>query len=91
MRLEARIVARPVLVFTNEAAIFGRNFVHRPDCSHYCCSSAVAGDLKRGNRDAVHHCACLHGYGIVAVFVIGWLASALLYKMKGYDREAASA
>jgi high-affinity nickel-transport protein len=33
----------------------------------------------------------LLGYGIVAVFVIGWLASALLYKMKGYDREAASA
>ena len=33
----------------------------------------------------------LLGYGIVAVFVIGWLASALLYKMKGYDRETASA
>ncbi|HEY1998954.1 HoxN/HupN/NixA family nickel/cobalt transporter [Paraburkholderia sp.] len=29
----------------------------------------------------------LLGYGIVAVFAIGWLASALLYKMKGYDRE----
>lgn len=33
----------------------------------------------------------LLGYGIVAVFVIGWLVSALLYRMKGYDRETASA
>ncbi|NYH25952.1 MULTISPECIES: HoxN/HupN/NixA family nickel/cobalt transporter [Burkholderiaceae] len=33
----------------------------------------------------------LLGYGIVAVFVTGWLVSVLLYKLKGYDRETASA
>jgi len=33
----------------------------------------------------------LLGYGIVAIFAVGWLASALLYKLKGYEREAAPA
>ena len=25
------------------------------------------------------------GYGIVAVFLLGWLASTVIYKLKGYD------
>ncbi|MGC7411444.1 HoxN/HupN/NixA family nickel/cobalt transporter [Pandoraea pneumonica] len=29
----------------------------------------------------------LLGYGIVAIFAIGWICSALLYRWKGYDRE----
>ncbi|HEY4296469.1 MAG TPA: HoxN/HupN/NixA family nickel/cobalt transporter [Paraburkholderia sp.] len=31
------------------------------------------------------------GYAIVGIFVAGWLVSALLYKMNGYDRDAAAA
>lgn len=33
----------------------------------------------------------LLGYGIVAIFVAGWLVSVLLYKLKGYEREVAPA
>jgi nickel/cobalt transporter (NiCoT) family protein len=31
------------------------------------------------------------GYGIVGVFIVGWLISALLYRLRGYDRETISA
>jgi high-affinity nickel-transport protein len=31
------------------------------------------------------------GYAIVAICIVGWLASALLYKLKGYDRDVVSA
>jgi high-affinity nickel-transport protein len=31
------------------------------------------------------------GYAIVGIFVAGWLGSALLYKINGYDRDAAAA
>jgi high-affinity nickel-transport protein len=31
------------------------------------------------------------GYGIVGLFVVSWLVSFLLYKMKGYERFDASA
>jgi high-affinity nickel-transport protein len=33
----------------------------------------------------------LLGFCIVGIFIVGWLASGLLYKLKGYEREVASA
>ena len=33
----------------------------------------------------------LLGYGIVAIFTVGWLASAMLYKLKDYERRVSSA
>jgi high-affinity nickel-transport protein len=36
--------------------------------------------------DALNHNFGLLGYGIVAIFALGWLASAMLYKLKDYER-----
>jgi len=33
----------------------------------------------------------LLGFCIVGIFIVGWLASGLVYKLKGYEREVASA
>ncbi len=41
--------------------------------------------------DAVNEHFGMLGYAIVGIFIIGWLASSLLYKLKGYDRDVASA
>jgi nickel/cobalt transporter (NiCoT) family protein len=30
------------------------------------------------------------GYAIVGIFIVGWIVSALLYKIKGYDRDVAA-
>ena len=30
------------------------------------------------------------GYAIVGIFIVGWIVSALLYKIKGYDRDVAT-
>ncbi|WP_341316386.1 HoxN/HupN/NixA family nickel/cobalt transporter [Paraburkholderia sp. IMGN_8] len=31
------------------------------------------------------------GYAIVGIFIVGWIVSALLYKLNGYDRDVATA
>jgi high-affinity nickel-transport protein len=41
--------------------------------------------------DVVNDNFGLLGYGIVGVFIVGWLVSMLLYRLSGYDREAVSA
>jgi len=41
--------------------------------------------------DVVNDHFGLLGYGIVGVFIVGWLVSMLLYRLRGYDREAVSA
>jgi len=41
--------------------------------------------------DALNDNFGMLGYAIVGIFVAGWLVSTLLYKMNGYDRDAAAA
>ncbi|WP_343672042.1 HoxN/HupN/NixA family nickel/cobalt transporter [Paraburkholderia heleia] len=41
--------------------------------------------------DALNSNFGLLGYGIVAIFTIGWLASAMLYKLKDYEKGASPA
>ncbi|MGH8779872.1 HoxN/HupN/NixA family nickel/cobalt transporter [Paraburkholderia sp.] len=41
--------------------------------------------------DVVNDNFGLLGFGIVGIFIVGWLVSALLYRLNGYDREPAAA